>query len=134
MAVKTKTSKDFVARLNINMQVIGTNRREGIDWVQDKLGPMCPRTTAEAAFFGLIKEGQIVGCKTAFILAETMDEDELRDVATDQVKQRMAAKDKERRKAPRSMKCFEEKRDGSEDDGSLVTTDIPNPTVPSSQP
>jgi hypothetical protein len=115
------------------VQIIGTNRREGIDWVQDKLGPMCPRTTAETTFLGLLKEGQIIGCKSAFILAEDMGDDDLRNIATDEVKKRMSEQDKKRRKAPRANNNFAVKRDGSEDDGSLITVQVPNPT-PSSQP
>jgi hypothetical protein len=90
---------------------------------------MCPRTTAEATFFGLLKEGQIVGCKTAFILAEAMEEEDLRNVASEQVKKRMSEAERKRRKAPRSMTAS---REGSEDDGSLITGEIPNPTVTSS--
>jgi hypothetical protein len=130
------------------MKVIGTNRREGIDWIQDKLGPMCPRTTAEATFLGLVKEGQIVGCKNALILTEDVGQEDLRLTADKEVKKRMRSK--VRKAPPRSCKHhhsehhqprhkqehhhrhhgnnneFDLERDQFEDDGDLGTVNVPN--------
>lgn len=59
---------------------IGTNKFEGIDWVQERLGPVTPRNIAEDTYNALLREGLIEWDSRTYdlFLVEDLDQDELR--------------------------------------------------------
>lgn len=88
---------------------IGTSKFEGIDWVQDHLGPVTPRNVAEDTYNSLISEGLIEWDPSTyeFVLVEDLNQDELRRRA----RNTMVTRDHRRiaRKGPRSPRSMHQR-------------------------
>lgn len=67
------------------MKIIGRNRIEAIDWVQDRLGPSTPRNVAEDTLGILLREGYVEDEIDELVLIEDIDQAELRDKARNTV-------------------------------------------------
>lgn len=65
------------------MKIIGKNRFEAIDWVQDRLGPNTPRNVAEDTLGVLLREGYVEDDIDELVLIEEIEQTELRDKARD---------------------------------------------------
>ena len=64
------------------MIILGENRREAINRVQERLGSVTPRTVAEQTFRTLVKKGIITETANGFMISEDVTDQNMRDQAT----------------------------------------------------
>jgi hypothetical protein len=83
---------------------LGETRRDAIDRVQERLGPVTPRPLAEQTFWSLAKQGKITMTEAGVYLIEAnVNDEDLRQEATQSI---TAATQESRSRSRGSMRHF----------------------------
>jgi hypothetical protein len=64
------------------VKLLGENRREAINRLQETLGPVTPRPLAEQTFAIMVKDGRIVEDNGSFLIEEDVTAADMRKTAT----------------------------------------------------
>ncbi|RYD49911.1 MAG: hypothetical protein EOP83_24625 [Verrucomicrobiaceae bacterium] len=88
------------------MKIIGKNRWEAMNWVQDHLGPVTPRNVAEDTFRTLLGEGLIEEDPGEIVLLEDLEQDDLRKRARNSMEKKSLRGTMKRRASPVGIKHF----------------------------